>query len=107
MKRELAKPYIIVDTDGTVQNIAMCDNYEEANQVARAVYGDAAFADEYKWLVQPGDKFRDGIFYTVSGDIEEPAEYIPTEQEQISQLTVANDELTVAMADMIGGAVNA
>lgn len=90
MKRELAKPYIMIDPEGTVQNIAMCDNYEEANQVARAVYGDTAFADEYKWLVQPGDRFRDGVFYTVDGDIEEPAEYIPTEEEQIIQLSAKN-----------------
>lgn len=103
MKRELSKPYIMVDSDGTVQNIAMCDNYEEANQVARAVYGDEAFADEYKWLVGIGDKYRDGIFYTVDENGEKLAEYIPTEAEQISQLTQTNDALTIAMADMIGG----
>ncbi len=104
MKRELAKPYIMVDPDGVVQNIAMCDNYEEANRVARAVYGDSAVADEYKWLVGIGDRYRDGIFYKVDGDVEEPAEYIPTEAEQIAQLAQTNDELTIAMADMIGGA---
>ena len=108
MKRELARPYIMVDPEGTVQNIAMCDNYEEANQVARAVYGDAAFADEYKWLVQPGDRFRDGLFYTVDekGN-EEKAGYIPTEEEQITQLKAENNELTIAMADVIGGVMNA
>ena len=44
-----------------------------------------------------------GIFYTVDGDMEEPAEYIPTDSEQISQLSNENAELTIALADLIGG----
>lgn len=51
MKREFAKAYILVDTmkEGTVQNIAMFNDYEEANRAAMAAYGDEAFAEEYKW----------------------------------------------------------
>lgn len=64
MKREFAKAYILVDTmkEGTVQNIAMFNDYEEANRAAMAAYGDEAFAEEYKWLVQAGDRYRNGIF---------------------------------------------
>ena len=38
MKREFAKAYILVDTmkEGTVQNIAMFNDYEEANRAAMA-----------------------------------------------------------------------
>lgn len=105
MKREFAKPYIMTDGDGTVQNIAMFNDYEEANQVTRTIYGENAFAEEYKWLVQAGDKYKDGIFYTVDekGNAE-LAEYIPTDSEQISQLSQENAELTIVLADMIGGA---
>lgn len=105
MKRELAKAYILVDkiSDGIVQNVAMFNDYEEANRAARAAYGDEAFAEEYKWLVQAGDRYRNGIFYTVAGDVEEPAEYIPTDSEQISFLRQENAELTLALADVIGG----
>lgn len=96
MKREFAKPFIMVDgrPEGTVKNIAMFDSYEDANHITRMVYGDTAFADEYKWLVQPGDKYRNGAFYTVDEDgNEESAEYIPTDTEQISQLTTNNQVL--------------
>ena len=105
MKREFAKAYILVDkiSDGIVQNVAMFNDYEEANRAAMAAYGDEAFAEEYKWLVQAGDRYRNGIFYTVAGDVEEPAEYIPTDSEQIMRLSQENAELTMALADMIGG----
>ena len=105
MKREFAKAFILVDNseDGTVQNIAMFNDYEEANRAARAAYGDDAFAEEYKWLVQTGDRCHKGIFYTVDGDVEEPAEYIPTDSEQIFLLSNENAELTIALADLIGG----
>ena len=107
MKREFAKPYIMVDNSpkGTIQNIAMFNDCEDANQITRAIYGDNAFAEEYKWLVQAGDIYKDGIFYTVdeTGN-EEPAEYIPTDSERISQLSQENADLTIVLADMIGGA---
>lgn len=106
MKRELAIPFILVDKkeNGTVKQISMFDNYEEANRVARAVYGDTAFAEEYRWFVQAGDKYRDKIFYTIDGDVEKPAEYIPADSEQINRLKQENADLTIALADIIGGA---
>ena len=36
--------YAVIDADGRIQNVMVCDNYEDANQIARAVYGDEAFA---------------------------------------------------------------
>lgn len=121
MIRELARAYIMIDGTGIVQNIAMFANPEDANRVARCCYGDSAYAEEYRWLVQAGDVCRDGVYYVIGEDgSETPAEYIPSDEENISQLQVENealkeetaelrtinDELTIAMADMIGGAIH-
>ena len=51
---EISYAYIQVDGDGAVQNIAMFENYEDANRITRAVYGDQAFAAEYRYAVRPG-----------------------------------------------------
>ena len=51
---EISYAYIQVDSDGAVQNIAMFENYEDANRITRAVYGDHAFAAEYRYVVRPG-----------------------------------------------------
>ena len=110
---EISYAYIQVDGDGAVQNIAMFENYEDANRITRAVYGDQAFAAEYRYAVRPGgvDRFHDGRFWTVAEDgTETEAEYIPTEQDKINalqaenaQLKAESNDLTLAMAEMIGG----
>ena len=110
---EISYAYIQVDGDGAVQNIAMFENYEDANRISRAVYGDQAFAAEYRYAVRPGgvDRFHDGRFWRVEEDgTETEAEYIPTEQDKISalqaenaQLKAESNDLTLAMAEMIGG----
>lgn len=93
-------------SEEAVQNVVVADNYEEANRVARAVYGDEAMAvDCLQYPCQIGDKYIDGIFYREDGIT--PIEYIPTQEQQVAQLQADNDELTIAMADMIGGAGNA
>lgn len=96
-----------------VQNVCVSYNYEEANRVARAVYGDAAFAiycNQYPCEI--GDKYIDGIFYKSDGIT--PIEYIPTQEQQVMQLQAenkrleqVNQELTVAIAGLIGGETNA
>lgn len=89
----------------TVQNVVVADNYEDANQVTRAVYGDDAVAvDCLQYPCQIGDKYIDGVFYKKDGVT--PIEYIPTQEQQVAQLQMDNDELTIAMADMIGGAIH-
>ena len=95
MIREFAKPYIMLDTNGKIYNIEMHTNYEDANQFARAVYGDGASADEYRYLVQIGDIKKDGIYYNVdeTGNLT-VAEYIPSDEEKINQLQTPNSELS-------------
>lgn len=110
---EISYAYIQIDGAGTVQNIAMFENYEDANRITRAVYGDQAFAAEYRYAVRPGgvDRFHDGRFWHVEEDgTEMEAEYIPTEQDKINELKSENmrlkaesNELTLAMAELIGG----
>ena len=95
MIREFAKPYIMLDTNGKIYNIEMHTNYEDANQFARAVYGDGASADEYRYLVQIGDIKKDGVYYNIgeNGELTE-AEYIPSDEEKIGQLEKSNSELS-------------
>lgn len=110
---QISYSYIQVDGNGIVQNLAMFENYEDANRVTRIVYGDQAFAVEYRYAVQPGgiDRFHDGRFWVVSDEgIETEAEYIPTEQDKINLLQAENErlkaesnELTLALAEIIGG----
>lgn len=95
MIREFAKPYIMLDKNGKIYNIEMHTSYEDANQFARAVYGDGATADEYRYLVQIGDIKKDGVYYNVgeTGALAE-AEYIPSDEEKLSQLEASNIELS-------------
>lgn len=91
-------------SDGTVQNVCVAYSYEDANQVARAVYGDNAFAvDCLQYPCEIGDKYIDGRFYKPDGVTE--IKYIPTQEQQVAQLQAANDELTIVLADVIGGAM--
>ena len=97
--------YAITDADGIVQNVMVCDNYEDANQIARAVYGDEAFAvDCLQYPCGPGDRYHDGRFWHVGEDGgETEISYIPTQEQQVAALQADNRELTLALAEMIGG----
>ncbi len=88
--------------DGVVQNVVVAYSYEDANRVARAVYGNDAIAvDCLQYPCEIGDKYIDGVFYKADGIT--PIEYIPTQEQQVKQLQRENAELTLALADMIGG----
>ena len=89
--------------DGVVQNVVVAYSYEDANRVARAVYGNDAIAVEcLQYPCEIGDKYIDGMFYKADGIT--PIEYIPTQEQQVKLLQRENAELTLALADMIGGA---
>ncbi|ANU47769.1 hypothetical protein ADH76_18680 [Enterocloster clostridioformis] len=88
----------------TVQNVVVAYNYEEVNRITRCVYGDDAFAvDCLQYPCEIGDKYINGVFYKADGIT--PIEYIPTQEQQVAQLRRENAELTLALADMIGGAM--
>lgn len=80
-----------------VKNVFVCDNYEMANYLARATYGDDAFSvDCLQYPCQIGDKYIDNRFYKSDGTT--LIKYVPTQEQQVEQLNRANavlqDELT-------------
>lgn len=88
----------------TVQNVCVAYSYEDANQVARAVYGNDAFAVEcLQYPCEMGDKYINGLFYKADGIT--LIDRLPTDKEEIQRLKADNAQLTVAMADMIGGVI--
>lgn len=74
--------------ENEVKNVFICENYELANQLARASYGDHAFSVETtRYITNIGDKYENGIFYhKLEDDSFEKVMYIPTEKESIAEL---------------------
>ena len=100
--------YAMIDGQGNVLNVAVCDNYELANQLAREVYGEDAIAvDCLQYPCGIGDKYIDNRFYHVleDGTMEE-VQYIPTQEQQVSTLNSMMDDTMVGLAQlMVGGEV--
>lgn len=74
--------------DNQVKNIFICPNYELANQLARASFGNDAFAVETtRYASEIGDKYENGMFYKILMDgTKQRVKYIPTEADNISEL---------------------
>lgn len=67
-----------------IKNIIVCDNYTRANYLARATYGEDAFAvDCLQYPCCIGDTHIDGVFYREDGTIIEP---LPTQEQEVSEL---------------------
>lgn len=74
--------------ENEVKNIFICENYELANQIARASYGNNAFAEETtRYATKIGDNYKNGIFFhrLEDGSLAEVM-YIPTEKDNIVEL---------------------
>lgn len=85
-----------------VMNITVFDDYSTANYITKATYGSDAFAIQCnQWRIGKDYKYNNKIFYLPDGETE--ADYIPTEEEEVNRLTEENNNLTLLMADMIGG----
>lgn len=96
--------------ENEIKNVLVCENYELANWLARATYGDAAFAvDCLQYPCSIGDKYRDGIFFRVNPNTGEEIVInpLPTQEQQVRDLQAENQELLLVVSDMIGGAYNA
>lgn len=88
--------------DNTVRLVCVAHSYEDANKVARAVYGDTAFAvDCLQYPCEIGDKYIDGAFFKPDGVTR--IEYIPTDTQQVTQHGQELKEMAIVLADMIGG----
>ena len=85
--------------ENEVKNVFLCENYELANVLAKASFGNDAFAIEStRYIIQMGDKYKNGIFYHILEDgTKKEAEYIPSEAENIAKLNVvlAETQLTL------------
>ena len=105
-----------------VQTITLFGNPTEADMAARAIYGATAYAKESSsYDIQLPAIVKDGVFHNLKmkemrgedGKLsfvrigETPAEYIPTEAEQIAELTRKNAELKevidTLVLDALGG----
>lgn len=61
---------------------------------------DQLYWDCTRWVVAPGDVWREGIFYTAANP-GEPVEYIPSAEEQIAALQAQNTQLEDAITGMM------
>ena len=98
--------YAMIDGQGNVLNVAVCDNYELANQLAKEVYGkDAIAVDCLQYPCGIGDKYIDNRFYHVleDGTMEE-VQYVPTQEQQVNTLNSMMDDTVIGLAQlMVGG----
>lgn len=105
-----------------VQAVTLLENPTDADMIARKIYGPEAYAKESsRYVLRMPSIVKDGVFYNIEtkedknehGEVETvrvgetPAEYIPTEAEQIAELTRKNAELKevidTLVLDALGG----
>ena len=117
MKRDFALIKPNAETgEHEVQAITLFGNPTEADMAARAIYGATAYAKESsQYDVQLPCIVKDGTFHNLKtkemrdeqgkltyvriGDA--PAEYIPTEAEQIGELKRRNEELEEVLDQLV------
>ena len=123
MKRDFALIKPNTETgEHEVQAVTLFENPTDADMTARKIYGPEAYAKESsRYVLRMPSIVKDGVFYNVEtkedknehGEVETvrvgetPAEYIPTEAEQIAELTRKNAELKevidTLVLDALGG----
>ena len=117
MKRDFALVKPNPETgEHEVQTITLFGNPTEADMAARAIYGATAYAKESsQYDVQLPAIVKDGTFHNLKmkemrneqGELtyvrigETPAEYIPTEAEQIGELKRRNEELEEVLDQLV------
>ena len=117
MKRDFALVKPNLETgEHEVQAITLFGNPTEADMAARAIYGATAYAKESsQWNVQLPAIMKEGSFYNYKmkelrgedGKLsfvrvgETPAEYVPTEAEQIAEMKKRNEELEEVLDQLV------
>ena len=117
MKRDFALIKPNTETgEHEVQVITLFGNPTEADMAARAIYGATAYAKESsQYDVQLPAIVKDGVFHNLKtkemrdeqGKLtyvrigKAPAEYIPTEAEQIGELKRRNEELEEVLDQLV------
>ena len=117
MKRDFALVKPNPETgEHEVQAITLFGNPTEADMAARAIYGLSSYAKESSsYDVQLPAIVKDGVFHNLKtkemrneqGELtfvrigDAPAEYIPTEEEQIAELKKRNEELEEVLDQLV------
>ncbi|MDF2950776.1 MAG: hypothetical protein K0S18_359 [Anaerocolumna sp.] len=79
--------FSLIDSDGTIQNIIVADNYEIANQISRDLYGDGAYAeDTTQYPLGIGCKHINGLFYREDGVTEVPRNLTAEEEANLARI---------------------
>lgn len=93
--------YALINKDEVV-NIMVVENYTEANRLATALYGsDGIAVDVTQYHVKAGDKYREGMFYSVGEDGSETlVNPIPTVDQEVQLLREENDMLLENTVEM-------
>ncbi|GLB30633.1 hypothetical protein LAD12857_25560 [Lacrimispora amygdalina] len=88
--------------ENVVKNIIVADDYSLADTLAKASYGNDAFAvDSSRYATAIGDLYEGGIFYHILEDgTKMPVEYIPTEKELIENLNQKIVEIQNLLTDI-------
>jgi hypothetical protein len=87
--------------ENEIKNRFECDNYELANVLAKASFGNEAFAvDTTRYATNIGDKYENGVFYHVLEDgTLERSLYISTEKDNIAELQSKLIQSQLALAE--------
>ena len=82
--------------EGEIKNIIVCDNFEMANWLSRATYGDTACAvDCLQYPCAIGDGYHDGVFWHEDGDKEVPIVPLVVPERSVPILSAKLDYLSM------------
>jgi hypothetical protein len=87
--------------ENEIKNRFECDNYELANVLAKASFGNEAFAvDTTRYATNIGDRYENGVFYYVLEDgTLERSLYISTEKDNIAELQLKLIQSQLALTE--------
>ena len=94
--------------EGEVKNVMVCENYPVADYLTKMVFGDTAYAVNIsQYPVGISDKYHDNLFWRINKETGEEIiiNPLPTQEQEVAQLKAENEELTLALAEIIGGAL--
>jgi len=94
--------------EGEVKNVMVCENYPVADYLTKMVFGDTAYAVNIsQYSVGISDKYHDNLFWRINKETGEEIiiNPLPTQEQEVAQLKAENEELTLALAEIIGGAL--
>lgn len=86
-------------SDEEIKNVIVCDNYELANYLARATYGEQAFAvDCLQYPCTIGDHYIEGRFFR---DLSDENGNVTGEQQEILAVPTAEQQIQVMEQELL------